>query len=249
MTQPAEALADFHAFSPTHGAVLLAFSIVTTAACVAGRRWRRTPALRRAERAAGVLMLVLWCVATAYWLFPANFRIDEALPIHMCDLTGLIAPLVVLTRRRPLRALLYFWGIGLSIHGMLTPVLTDGPASLRFWLFWLSHSAIIGTAIYDLVAGRYRPNRHDWLLAIWACAAWLLIVLAVNLSLDVNYGYVGNTAPDRPTVIDQLGPWPHRVFLMIAAVLGLFTTMWLPWEFIKRGRARVHPQIAQMDTD
>jgi hypothetical integral membrane protein (TIGR02206 family) len=249
MTQPADPLVEFHAFSPTHAAVLAAFAVATAAACAAGRRWRGTAGLARAERVAGVLMLVLWCCATAYWLLPANYRIDEALPIHMCDLTGLIAPLVLLTRRRPLRALLYFWGIGLSIHGMLTPVLTDGPASARFWLFWLSHSAIIGTAVYDLVAGRYRPDRRDWLLAIGACAAWLLVVLAVNLSLHVNYGYVGNTTPDRPTVIDQLGPWPHRVFIMVGAVLCLFTTMWLPWELVKRFGGRVHPQIAQMDAD
>lgn len=239
----------FHAFSPLHGAVLLAFALATALACAAGRRWRGTARLGRAEQAAGGLMLALWCVGTAYWLVPGNFTLDEALPIHMCDLTGLIAPLVLLTRRRALRALLYFWGLGLSVHGMLTPVLEDGPASLRFWLFWLTHSAIIGTAVYDLVVGGYRPDRRDWMLAIGSCAVWLLIVLGVNLSLHVNYGYVGNTAPERPTVIDQLGPWPHRVFIMIGAVLGLFTTMWLPWEFLKRGREKGDPQMTQMQAD
>lgn len=234
MTYPSDSLLTFHAFSAMHGVVLVTFAVVTALVCALGRRWRGTGGLARAERAAGALMIVLWLAATAYWLVPANFRIEEALPIHMCDLTGLIAPLVLLTGRPALRALLYFWGLGLSIHGMLTPVLADGPAHPQFWLFWLTHSAIIGTAVYDLVVGGYRPDRRDWMLAIGWCAVWLLVVLGVNLSLDVNYGYVGSVTPERPTIIDQLGPWPGRVFIMIGAVLGLFTTMWLPWEWAGR---------------
>lgn len=238
MTQPTDPAPAFQAFSATHATVLVTFAVATAVACAAGRRWRETPRLAQGERAVGFAMFVVWLAAQVYWFVPGNFKIDEALPIHMCDLTGLIAPLVLLTRRRALRALLYFWGIGLSIHGMLTPVLEDGPSHVRFWLFWLTHASIIGTAIYDLVAGGFRPNRRDWLLAIVGCAAWLALVLVVNLSLDVNYGYVGNVTPERPTVIDQLGPWPARVFKMIVAVLVLFTVMWLPWELPKWRRTR-----------
>src|SRR5687768_7758188 len=174
---------EFHAFSTTHWVILGIFVFLTAIACALGVRLRGTRRLRNAERAVGAFMLALWGVSSTYWLLPANYTIDEALPIHMCDLTGVIAPLVLLTGKRFLRTLLYFWGIGLSIHGMLTPVIEDGPASLRFWLFWLTHASIIGTAIYDLVAHAYRPTFRDCLLATGACAVWLLTVLAVNLSL------------------------------------------------------------------
>ena len=237
-TAPADPLLHFEAFSPTHAAVLVTFAVVTALACALGRRWRGTAGLARAERAVGLAMLGVWLTAQVYWFLPGNFRIDEALPIHMCDLTGLIAPLLLLTGRRALRALLYFWGIGLSIHGLLTPVLQDGPGHIRFWLFFLTHAAIIGTAIYDLVARGYRPDRRDWVFATWTCAIWLGVVLAVDLSLGVNYGYVGNVTPERPTVIDQLGPWPLRVYKMIVAVIVLFTAMWLPFALARRLRAR-----------
>lgn len=244
MTQPAEPIPDFAAFSATHAAVLVTFAVVTTLACAVGRRERGTRGLARAERTVGMTMLGVWLTAQLYWFLPGNFRIDEALPLHMCDLTGLIAPLVLLTRRRPLRALLYFWGIGLSIHGMLTPVLEDGPAHVRFWLFWLTHASIIGTAVYDVIVSGFRPDRRDWLLAIGACAVWLGLVLVVNLTLDVNYGYVGNITPEHPTMVDQLGPWPARVFKMIVAVIVLFTVMWLPWELAKwRTRQRTQQSV------
>jgi len=234
MTQPSDPLIHFHAFSAMHAAVLVTFAALTALACALGRRWRGTIGLTRAERVVGAATLGIWLAAQIYWVLPGNFKLDEALPIHMCDVTGLVAPLVLLTRAWALRAVLYFWGLGLSIHGMLTPVLEEGPAHVRFWLFWLVHAAIIGTAIYDLVARGYRPNRRDLVFAIGSCAIWLVTVLAVDLSLHVNYGYVGNVTPEHPTVIDKLGPWPQRVFMMIGLVLGLFATMWLPWELAER---------------
>jgi hypothetical integral membrane protein (TIGR02206 family) len=231
---------EFHAFSATHAVVLGAFAFVTAIACALGLRWRGTARRERLERVVGVLMLLLWGITTAFWAMPSRFRIEDALPLHMCDVTGLITPLVLLTRRRWLRTLLYFWGLGLSSQAIITPILHEGPALVEFWLFWLTHASIIGTAVYDLIAGGYRPAWRDCLLAIGACAVWLVVVLAVDLSLGVNYGYVGNVTPLRTTVIDSLGPWPLRVYKMIVAVLALFIAMWLPWAVA--GRAKVRSQ-------
>ena len=227
---------DYHAFSANHFLVLTAFTIATTVACAVGIKHRGSPHLRRAERVAGWVMLALWSVTTAYWLLPANYGIGISLPLHMCDLTGILAPVVLLTPFRWPRTLLYFWGLGLSINGILTPILDYGPWHVTFWLYWLTHVSIIGTAVYDLIARGYRPNFRDCLLAIGACAIWLATVLAINLSLDLNYGYVGNVTPERPTVIHTLGPWPLRVYKMIVAVLARFIVMWLPWAIATRIR-------------
>jgi len=156
----------------------------------------------------------------------------------MCDLTSLAAPLVLLTRARLLRTLLYFWGLGLSIQALITPTIEEGPLYVAFWLFWLTHAAIIATAGYDLVAWRFRPTFRDAVIAIVACTVWLGVVLTVDLALAANYGYVGNATPDRPTVIDKLGPWPLRVYKMYAAMIVLFLAMWFPW-WLVRGRAMI----------
>jgi hypothetical integral membrane protein (TIGR02206 family) len=241
----ADALHSFHAFTTAHAVVLGTFAFVTATACALGARGRGSAWLRRAEVTLGVAMLAFWVVTPVYWILPPNYTLEEAIPIHMCDLTGIIAPLVLLTRQRTLRTLLYFWGLGLSINGMLTPVLEEGPVYLRFWLFWLTHASTIGVAIYDLVAHRYRPALRDCVVAIGWCAAWLVTVLVIDLSLGVNYGYVGNVTPKRPTVIDGLGPWPIRVYKMTVAVIGLFLTMWLPWGIVARRTRRHREQSIQ----
>ena len=234
---------DYHAFSAQHLLVLATFALVTAVACVIGVRHRGSPRLRRAERVAGWVMLALWIVATTYWLLPANFTIGVSLPIHMCDVTGLVAPLALLTVRRLPRTLLYFLGLGLSIHGIVTPILDHGPWHITFWLYWLVHASIIGTAVYDVIARGYRPAFRDCAIATGVCAVWLATALLVNLSYDVNYGYVGNVTPERPTVIHTLGPWPLRVYKMIVAVLALFLAMWLPWAIAPRMR-RVRARTA-----
>ena len=245
MTRPAiDPFYEFHAFSLAHAGVIAFFAVATTAVCVAGSRRRGTPQLRRAERAAGFAVLGVWAIATVYWLLPPNFDLMVSLPLHMCDMTGLLAPLVLLTGKRLFRTLLYFWGIGLSIHGVLTPILEHGWLHVTFVLYWLVHGAILGVAVYDLVVNRYRPTFRDCLVAIAWCAVWLATVLAVNLPLQVNYGYVGNIQPERPTVIDGLGPWPLRVYKMIVAVLVLFVVMWLPWAVARRLTTRPQTETA-----
>lgn len=238
MTRPADALHSFHAFTTTHALVLAGLAFGTAVACALGVRYGGTRSLRRAEQIAGIVMLALWVAWQAFGWLPANYEIEEALPLHICDITSLAAPLVLLTRVRLLRTVLYFWGLGLSIQALITPIIEEGPLYVAFWLFWLTHGAIIGTAVYDIVAWRYRPTFRDAAIAIAAVTVWLGVVLAVDLTLPANYGYVGNTTPDRPTVIDQLGPWPLRVFKMYAAVLLLFLAMWFPWSLV-RGRAMI----------
>jgi hypothetical integral membrane protein (TIGR02206 family) len=236
LTRPPDALHSFHAFTPTHAIVLAGLAFGTAIACALGVRYRGTRGLRRAEQIAGVVMLALWIAWQGFGWLPANYKIEEALPLQMCDLTSLIAPLVLFTRARLLRTLLYFWGIGLSIQALLTPTIEEGPLYIAFWLFWLTHAAIISTAVYDLIAWRYRPTFRDAITAIVACTIWLGVVLAVDLTLPANYGYVGNTTPDHPTAIDKLGPWPLRVYKMSAAGIVLFLAMWFPW-WLVRGRA------------
>jgi hypothetical integral membrane protein (TIGR02206 family) len=213
-----------------------------------GVRHRGTHRLRRAERVAGFVMLALWLAWQGFGWLPANYKIQEALPLQMCDLTSVVAPLVLITRVRLFRTLLYFWGLGLSIQALITPTIEEGPLYLEFWLFWLTHAAIIATAVYDLVARGFRPTFRDAAIAIVACAIWLGVVLAVDLSLHANYGYVGNTTPDRPTAIDKLGPWPLRVYKMSGAAILLFLAMWFPW-WLVRGRAIIGGTGDVVDVD
>ena len=59
-------------------------------------------------------------------------------------------------------------------------------------------------------------------------------MFTIDAVFGLNYGYVGDTMPSRPTLLDVLGPWPLRVLFMMLLGAGGMTVLWLPWWFLDR---------------
>jgi hypothetical integral membrane protein (TIGR02206 family) len=158
-------------------------------------------------------------------------RLDpvQTLPLQMCHLTALAAGLYLATRRRLLATLLYFWGFALCTQALITPTLEEGPAMLVFWYFWLSHAMIVGVAAYALAVHGYRPAWRDWRIACLAAAVYAVVAIAVDLALGANYGFLGPTKPEQPTIVDFLGPWPARLVAIFALVAAAMAALMLPW--------------------
>jgi hypothetical integral membrane protein (TIGR02206 family) len=147
----------------------------------------------------------------------------------MCHLTALAAGLYLATRNRALAALLYFWGFALCTQALLTPTLQEGPATPVFWYFWLSHGMIVGVGAYALAVHGYRPTWRDWRIACLAAAVYAAVAIAVDLALGANYGFLGPTKPEQPTIVDLLGPWPARLVVIFALVAAAMAMLMLPW--------------------
>lgn len=215
-----------------HAGILLLFATATAWLVFKGRRL--APSARtRLDHNLGLVLIALWIVSNGWWLLPARFDAARALPLHVCDITSLLAGVVLLLPRRRLRALLYFWGIGMSLQAIATPEIAFEPDSIWFWIFWMSHSAIIGIAIYDVLVRGFRPTWADFRFAVIAGLTYLAVVLAINVTLGFNYGYVGDARPGEASIIDFLGPWPFRVVVMAVLVIGAMALLMLPWHFAR----------------
>jgi hypothetical integral membrane protein (TIGR02206 family) len=156
---------------------------------------------------------------------------------------GLVAPLALLTGWRWARAALYFWTSALTLQAFIQPALTAGPASLVFWAFWAAHMIIAACAVYDIAVLGFRPGRNDLGWAVAVSAAYVALVVPINVLLGSNYGYIGNPADIKeiPPFVDALGPWPQRAIMLVAlAPLG-FVVVLLPWLVAAR-RATLAPQ-------
>lgn len=229
-----DAVDHFQPFSPTHFIIVGLLTVFWGRVIAFGLKWRGTRKLIRLERGFAKISLLIWLVIHSWWLLPANFIPARSLPIHICDIVALLTPLALIWRKRFLVALLYFWGIGLSLQGVLTPDLELGPLTLAFWLFWLHHATIVGTAVYLVIVHRFRPNWHDYRLAIRAGLLYLAIILPINIIFGFNYGYLGNMRPSQPSLIDWLGPWPWRVALMAALACMVMALLQIPWDLFRR---------------
>ena len=194
------------------------------------------------KHAAAALRRTLAALALAYWFAYAiwwNWHgVDwrGGLPLQLCDLNGLMAPVALLTGRRWARAALYFWTAALTLQVFIQPALTAGPAALTFWAFWCSHTLIAACAVYDVAVSDFRPAWRDLGRALALSAAYGALILPFDLLLGADYGFIGNPAPDLavPPFVLMLGPWPQRAVILAALVPLGFVAVLLPWRIAAR---------------
>lgn len=238
---PSDWASDFKPFTLFHLVTVAAFGLVMALWCWWGRRAMRRhhDDERRFRRVVGWAILVYQVWFLMRYFFPGNFTWERSLPWMLCDLAALLAGATLIWHKRWMRAVLYFWAIGLSTQAFFTPILQDGYSTLRYWTFWLGHTAIVGAAIYDLVVHRFRPSARDLAIGVGASLGYALVAIGLNLTIDrlkllppgsfANYGYLGNSTPSNPTLMDKLGPWPQRVFVVTAIVMTLYVALWAVW--------------------
>jgi hypothetical integral membrane protein (TIGR02206 family) len=182
------------------------------------------------RRALVAFAVCYWIAYNVWWNW---YGLDPrtGLPLQICDLNGLVAPFALQTGQRWARATLYFWTAALTLQAFIQPALTAGPASLIFWAFWVAHTIIALSAVYDIAVLGFRPSWRDLGRAVAASAVYVALVLPLDVWLGANYGFLGNPADpsEVPPFVAALGPWPQRAIIVVAmAPLG-FAVVLLPW--------------------
>lgn len=241
ITNPVSQAGRWDVFIPYSGlhlvSVVACFALIA-ALVLLGRRLNET-AERRLRQAMAVFAIAMWAAYNIAWNWN-GIDARTGLPLHICDLGGLLAPAAMLTLNRWLRATLYFWAIALTSQAFIQPTLTYGPTSFLFWCFWIAHTIIFGYAIYDLTVLRFRPDWGDFGRASLVTLGYLAVIMPIDIWLGANYGYIGNPASAKaiPPFVAALGPWPERV-IIIAGLVGLaFLLALLPWLVRARVLAR-----------
>jgi hypothetical integral membrane protein (TIGR02206 family) len=244
MTEPAVDLANggaWDAFAPytlLHLAAVSVCALVVLGLIVTAQALSapREAALRRRF---SVFAVVYWVTYNIWW---NRHGLDPAtgLPLHICDLNGLVAPLALITGKRWLRATLYFWTFALTLQAFVQPALELGPASPVFWWFWAAHTIVLASAVYDLAVLGFRPQWRDLLSAYAVSALYMALIVPLDLLLGANYGFIGNPPPGVkiPPFVDALGPWPLRAVIVVALGAVGFAVLVLPWQW-PGGKTRV----------
>lgn len=220
------------ALSWQHLTALTLLAILTAISIKLARRTISTPREKIFRRSLATLGLITFTTSCIFYLLPERRDWSVSLPIQMCDLVALIAPLAILTAARPLRTLLHFWGFALCTQFFITPVHT--PGTTPFIIGWLLHAGILLLAITDAAGLRYKPAKRDLAFAIFAGTLYAAIMFILNRATGFNYGYVGPTKPGPPTIVDALGPYPLRVLWIILIAAAAMCTVMLINRVLRR---------------
>jgi hypothetical integral membrane protein (TIGR02206 family) len=223
----------FVPYSWLHAVTVGICLLVMAGLVLAGRALSKTPETRL-RRVLGLFGLVYWLSYNVWWNWH-GIDFTGGLPLQICDINGVIAPLVLLTQHRWLRATLYYWAFALSTQAFIQPALQVGPANPIFYWFWAQHTIILAYAAYDLAVLQFRPQWRDLMRCYGAGAIYLAVVVPLNAMLGADYGYLGNLPPqDIPPFVAALGPWPARAVILVLLCIIACAIVQLPWQIMGR---------------
>jgi hypothetical integral membrane protein (TIGR02206 family) len=236
---------EFHSFTTFHY-LILAISVVSFFVfCVTGRSLLKYDLAHATHKEQTFRRILAWSIIISQGFFfirrfmPGQWDIQDSLPLHLCRWMVWIAAWSMYSLNPKMRALLLFWGLGLSTQAFFSPMITYGLGAWGFWIYWINHTQIIGAVIYDLAVLGYRPKRRDLYFAMFWGLIYALLTIGLNWVLNTNYSYLGSGDFTTTSVVDQLGPYPQRLIWMILGSEFIFVLIYLFSASMMRLRTRV----------
>lgn len=219
-------------YSLSHLVPLALFVVGLVAAAWIGRRHRGVEGPTHFSRTAAVLIPV---VTVPFQLIDLafNFDIDVTLPLHLCDLAWIAASWALWTHRPFPVALTFFWGLTLTIQGVITPALNEQIPHPRYFAFWALHLLIIWAAVYLVIGLGMVPRWRDYAATVVTTLGWAVATYAFNVAADTNYGYL--LRKPRSSILDYFGEWPWYVVQEIVLILAVWALLtWVAQAAVKR---------------
>jgi len=207
----------FHPFGPDH-LIVLGITLAATVLPVIARR-HVTGRIDRWIRRVLALGLLLgggsgWIVA---WLqgYPV-------VPLNLCDLALLAAVWALVSLQPRACILVYFWGLGGSVHALLTPDLTTPFPGFWWFQFFMTHTGIVLSAVYLTATNRVQPTIRS-VVWIWLITnGYMAIIVFINWRYGTNFGYLAEK-PAHPSLLDYMGPWPY--YLLAIEAIGTLSLL------------------------
>lgn len=219
----------FVPFSAMHGWSLLAGFVAITLLILLGRSGVRN------ERIARGILAFLCLGAFGYtqiaWAsYQGTDDLDSSLPLQLCDIAAMIGGFALLTGKRLLATLTYFWGLAATIQALATPAITIGYPHPAYVAFFVHHFAVVGAAFYLPIVNGWRAERPWWkepLRALLWANVYLVGAMIVNKSMGTNFGFTEHK-PVNPSLLDKMGPWPIYLIWMQVLAGVFFSLLALP---------------------
>jgi hypothetical integral membrane protein (TIGR02206 family) len=153
---------------------------------------------------------------------------ESSLPLELCHCVLLACIVALFWPNRLAFEIAYFWGLGGTLHAVVTPDLGQGFPSWDFIQFFWAHGTILLAIVYLIAARKLRPGASSVPRMLLAVNLYALVVGAIDLAFGWNYGYLRHP-PSQPSLIDYLGPWPWYILSLELVALFSFMILELPW--------------------
>ncbi|NPV02139.1 MAG: TIGR02206 family membrane protein [Brevinematales bacterium] len=241
---PSAAGKGFVFYSIQHWMGLLAVVLSIIGMALILKRLKSPVAEKRTE---WILAAFLWSnelMLNIYYLATDAYRIGNHLPFHLCGMSVVLIPFMFFVTnekaKKTLYEIIYFWGLGGATQALLTPDigLFNFP-HFRYFSFFISHGAIVASAIYMTFIRGYKPTLKSLGKVLLFTNALILLMFGVNYLAQFvppyevgNYFFLSYPPVDGSVIdvmVDIFGPAPRYVIGLEIMGILIFIALYLPF--------------------
>ena len=231
----------FVLFGPPHlTAIALTLTVPLALALLARHEHLGQHADRLARMGLAGLLVAGWLCWYSLAAWRHELRLDYGLPMNLCDWAEIALVVALLTRGHFAYELGYFWGLGGTLQGMLTPTLYYDFPDLQFIFFFIQHGGVIAALLYLTLGTRLRPTAASLPRVIGASFAYLGAAALLDWSFGLNYGFL-RAKPLGQNLLGLMSPWPWYIPELVAAGMGFVLLYYLPFALLDWTRHRKAP--------
>jgi hypothetical integral membrane protein (TIGR02206 family) len=201
----------FVLFGPSHqAAIALTLAVPLVLALAARHEHLGRHADRMTRIALALLLIAGWVGFLLVNGARGELALDRSLPMHLCDWAQVALIIALFTRNQFAYELGYFWGLGGTLQGVLTPTIYYDFPDPQFLFFFIQHGGIIAGLLYLTLGSRMRPTLKSLPRVVLASLAYLAVAGLVDWLLGVNYGFL-REKPAGQNLLTLLSPWPWYI--------------------------------------
>ena len=230
------ARSHFVMFGASH-LVALGLSFVLPLVLAALAR-RRGPAFDRAVRwGLAAFMTTGWVCWYALFAQRGWLTLGNGLPLNLCDWACAALIWALTTRNQFAYELGYFWGLGGTLQGMVTPDTAWDFPDPQFVFFFVEHGGIIAGLLYLTLGSRLRPHVRALPRVIAATLGYAAVAGLADWALSVNYGFL-RAKPPNVSLLSAMSPWPWYIPELVAAGIVSLLVYYAPFAVADAARGR-----------
>lgn len=177
-----------------------------------------------------VVILLIKLAELSYRHIYVGELIYSLLPLHMCNLTLIIAILTMLTKSQKLFQLTYYWCLG-ALFAVITPDIKYSFPHPLTLSFYITHFYLLFAAIYGILFFNFKPTFKGWVNAFITLNIFAFIIFFINKKLGTNYLYV-NRIPNFSSPLDYFGQWPY--YIIVVEIIYLILTYGIYYPFRRK---------------
>ena len=225
--------------TPHLTAIALAVLVPLALALVARHEHLGAHADRLARLGLALFLLGGWA---AWWWAgwsSGTMTLANGLPFNLCDWAEAVLIVALLTRHQFAYELGYFWGLGATLQGLLTPTVFYDWPDPQFIFFFIQHGGVVAALLYLTLGSRLRPTWRSLPRVIATSLFYVGITGLVDVLVGGNYGFLV-AKPPGVNMLTFMSPWPWYIPELIVAGLIFVLLYYAPFALadrLRRGRA------------